>query len=119
MFTRFLSPSQNSSFYGGRRHPPPPEPRLESLSLAGVHNGDASTYSLLESISYSLSGVHSQLSTIQEQNLERDATMKKVLQELDDLKNKTYADGDGTPKLNRSRKSPRGLSVSMMYTGSV
>ena len=100
----------NSSFYGGRHLP---SSRLESHSPAGVHGDSTITHSLLESISCSLSGVQRQLSTIQEQNVERDATMKKVLQELDHLKNKQPVPcDDGTPKSNRCRKSPRGLSVS-------
>jgi hypothetical protein len=99
---RFLSPSQNSSFYGQRHYPPySPEQNLPT------------THSLLESISCTLSNVQRQLSAIQEDNVERDVTMKKILQEIDDLKNKPPLPVTDPPKSSRSRKSPRGLSVSV------
>lgn len=112
---RFLSPSGNSSFYGqGRSRPPVPRPDL--YPPAGLSSNDGTYNTLLQSISSGLNAVQSQLSTIQQQNLQRDETMKKVLQEIDSLKEKLpIPSADNTTKSKRCRKSPRGLSVSAVY----
>ena len=56
-----------------------------------------------------------QLSTIQEQNERRDATLQQLEMDINEMKgSKRFAAGglEETPKSKRSRKSPRGLSVS-------
>lgn len=93
------------SFYGRNRRQEcfPPGP-----SNSEIH-------SILQSMSCCLSDVQRQLVIIQEQNSERDSTMKKLVEEVRDLKEKQpslSSDIDETPKSKRSRKSPRGLSVS-------
>lgn len=68
--------------------------------------------SLLQSINCGLSGVQQQLSTMQENNVQRDLAMKKISEDIEDLKSKRPVACDDTPKSKRCRKSPRGLSVS-------
>ena len=56
-----------------------------------------------------------QLSTIQEQNSQRDATFKQLEKDIRDIRgSKRFGDNlEDTPKSSkRCRKSPRGLSVS-------
>ena len=55
-----------------------------------------------------------QLSTIEEQNSQRDSTLKPLEKDIQDTKeNKRSGDNaEETPKSKRCRKSPRGLSVS-------
>lgn len=82
-------------------------------------SGNDGIRSLLETINCSLSEMQRQLYSMQEQNLERDTSMKKILCELEELKKEQQIAENSsslaghTPK--RSRKSPRGLSVSTLY----
>lgn len=81
---------------------PPTPPELES--------------NLLQTISCSLSDIQVKLSAIQEQNLERDATLKQLEKDIQDMKgNKGILDNDDNVNLKskRSKKSPCGLSVSI------
>ena len=75
---------------------------------------DADTVSMLQSISITLSDVQMQLSTIQEQNARRDVTLRQLEKDIQEIKcSKRVGDNlTETPKSKRSRKSPRGLSVS-------
>ncbi len=113
MIIRYLmNPSASSGFYGRNRQEIPTGP-----PTGGTSNSDDAIHSLLHSISCSLSDVQRQLVTMQEQNVGRDSSMKKLLSEIGDLKNSHQAPSfaDQIPKSKRSRKSPRGLSVSAAF----
>ena len=73
--------------------------------------------SLLQSISVTLSDIQMQLSTIEEQNLQRDSTLKELEKDIKDIKEGKQSSDTHleVPKSKRCRKSPRGLSVSFSY----
>lgn len=63
----------------------------------------------------SLSDIQAKLSSIQDQNLERDATIKQIQEDLKEMKgSKRPANDVSGPKPKKSKKSPCGLSVSTM-----
>lgn len=68
---------------------------------------------LLQSISMTLSDIQVQLSSIEEQNSERDSTLKRLEKDISDMKeNKRPGNSlEETLKSKRCRKRPRGLSV--------
>lgn len=63
----------------------------------------------------SLSDIQVKLSSIQDQNFERDATLKQLQEDVKEMKgSKRVADDVDGPKSKKSRKSPCGLSVSVI-----
>ena len=78
---------------------------------------DSNALTLLRSISMTLSDVQMQLSTIQQQNTQRDETLRQLEIDIKDIKGSKRAGAniEETPKSKRRRKSPPGLCVSNSF----
>lgn len=108
---RYLQPAgssrEASQFYGrGDLLPIPPAP--DPRSSGHLPN----EINMLQTISMTLSDIQVQLSSIQDQNSERDATLKQLQQDMKEMKGlKRSADDDGIQKSKKGKKSPCGLSI--------
>ena len=97
-------------------HAPGHSPGLHALDHSpGLHGQgltDLNT-NILETMCMSLSDIQVKLSSIQDQNLVRDATINRIQEDIKEIKgSKRLADDTSGPKSKKPKKSPCGLSVS-------
>lgn len=113
---RFLNADQ---FYrrGDLLSPSPGDQSHRQQQSLDSHKADQ--IHLLQSISTTLSEMQRQLTTITEQNIQRDNTLYQLEQDIKEMKGcKRQADQLNaleTPKAKRSHRTPPGLSVSKFF----
>jgi len=115
---RYLHPDQNgvgpTNFYNSR---PQRQQRNHSITPTRLYPPSATeeqtmSINMLQSMSMSLSDIQAQLSMMQQQYHRHDEQMKELQDSIKVLQEKPHANCVITSTASKSRKSPRGLSVS-------